>query len=118
VTDDDAIPDDDDRRQLGYVLAMPFVVVVSVGGPFEDHAYAAGWSCGKIDQALAHRPARYETAVDERTMPQLDLVAMAHGYRMTPTTPLPHMLDNVPHPAGDVRFVYVAFVPGDTTIPT
>lgn len=65
-------------------LVMPFVVVTSKGGPYDDTAFAAGWAAGEIDRALA-AVAGFEVAVDRMVptalVPQIDLIAMRHGYR-------------------------------------
>lgn len=70
-----------DPEELGHELVMPFVTVASKGGPHEDHAYTAGWSMGAIDALLEHRrPALVEETVQTDCMPQVDLIAMRHGY--------------------------------------
>lgn len=60
------MPDEPDE----YALVMPFTVVASVGGPYDDDAFAAGFTAGRIDCLLLNgiefegpvqlRPARQE----------------------------------------------------------
>ncbi len=62
-----------------YELVMPFLPVVSRGGPYDDEAFAAGYRMGRLDGDLAQgvdhpRP----IGVGERE--QADLIAMRHGY--------------------------------------
>lgn len=70
----------------GYALVLPFVVVASQGGPFDDAAFTAGWHCGEIDRRLATITeaggTRYEATVQTATVPQLDLIAMRHGWTL------------------------------------
>lgn len=68
-------------------LVMPFVVVKSAGGELDDMAFAAGWDCGALDAELgvcaqvgATPAGRY---VKTPALPQLDLIAMRHGYTVT-----------------------------------
>lgn len=68
-------------------LLMPFVVVESNGGPFDDSAYVAGYALGRLDLRL-EMSARFnleppDEMIDRRNLPQLDLVAMHHGYAIT-----------------------------------
>lgn len=62
-------------------LAMPFVVVASKGGPYDDGAYTAGYEMGMLDGALAAGPARHETMIHSANATQADLIAMRRGYR-------------------------------------
>ena len=67
-----------------YGLVMPFVVVKSKGGPLDDEAYVAGFECGRLDVRLAEATGpRVMTTVHTVSVPQLDLLAMNHGWRMT-----------------------------------
>ena len=60
---------------------MPFVVCRSAGGAYDDRAFAAGWNCALIDRALCHgRYAYFEDVVLAPLVPQLDLIAMRHGF--------------------------------------
>ena len=61
-------------------LVMPFVVVASKGGPYDDSAYTAGYEMGLLDAALAAAPARHEATVHAANATQADLIAMRHGY--------------------------------------
>jgi len=65
----------------GFELVMPFVTVASKGGPHEDQAFTAGWSMGALDALLEHRrPPVVEETIQTDCMPQVDLIAMRHGY--------------------------------------
>lgn len=72
----------DESEPTEYTYVMPFVVVKSNGGIFEDNAYAAGWEAGKIDYDLAmgeflkFNPPNY--IVRRTNLPQIDLIAMKH----------------------------------------
>lgn len=67
-----------------YGLVMPFVVVKSKGGPLDDDAYVSGFECGRLDVRLAEcEGPRVMTTVHTVSIPQLDLIAMSHGWRMT-----------------------------------
>lgn len=70
-------------------LLVPFVVCASKDGPFDDEAFAAGFACGEIHQTLAAAASlgrvtslRFPT-VRAALLPQLDLIAMHHGFTMT-----------------------------------
>lgn len=84
MTDD---PDDEAFHPFGMV--MPFLPVVSKGGPYEDDAYAAGWECGQIATLLEYSSEvpgeldldqRLKLPVRTANVEQLDLVAMSHGF--------------------------------------
>lgn len=65
-----------------YGLVMPFVVVTSAGGPYDDAAFVAGYECGLIDatlHALTQVDAELDRWVSRDVVPQLDLIAMRHG---------------------------------------
>lgn len=75
-------------EMAGYELVMPFVVCASAGGPYDDAAFVAGWRLGCLDRdlaaaAAAHLPAA--ATARPADMPQVDLIAMAHGYRTVAT---------------------------------
>lgn len=80
MTAADGPPDDEQ-----YDLVMPFVIVASTGGPFDDAAFVAGVTCGALDQELAITAAVHalprERYIDARLIPQVDLIAMRHGYQ-------------------------------------
>ncbi|WP_304452881.1 hypothetical protein [Nocardiopsis sp. YSL2] len=67
-----------------YTLLVPFVLVTSQGGPFNDAAFVAGATCGALMEEL--RVLRLTCAtpreryIDDRLLPQVDLIAMNHGY--------------------------------------
>lgn len=69
-----------------YELVMPFVVCRSQGGVYDDEAFVAGYEAGQIDAALrAAAPMGVEMRryVHSALLPQLDLIAMEHGYQIT-----------------------------------
>ena len=73
----------DDTGNFG--LVMPFVVTVSHGGPYDDSAFVAGWEAGWLDvMLLSARPlgVTVERYVNPALIPQLDLLAMRHGYTL------------------------------------
>lgn len=75
---------DDANREYG--LVMPFVVCEDQGGPFPAGAFVAGWTCGVLDALLPlvkPHGCTVERYVDPRIVPQLDLIAMRHGFEMT-----------------------------------
>lgn len=68
-------------------LIVPFVVVESKGGPYNDQAFTAGYEMGIADMRC--RIGNEAGANDLRfpivrtdCLPQLDLIAMHHGYTM------------------------------------
>jgi hypothetical protein len=72
----------------GFELVMPFVIVKSVGGPYDDDAFAAGWRLGVIESALriaASLPGIEPTPIGAPADhgPQIDLIAMRYGWVMT-----------------------------------
>lgn len=71
----------------GWGLVMPFVVTQSVGGPYDDAAFCAGYRAGVIDADLAllsgYPTSRRQYTVEPSLVGQLDLIAMRHGFRMT-----------------------------------
>lgn len=78
----DEIPEE---GQFG--LVMPFVVVKSKDGPYDDDAYVAGYEAGRLDARLEALPAgpvmwMIETPFRTDNVPQLDLIAMQHGFKM------------------------------------
>jgi hypothetical protein len=67
-----------------YNLVLPFVAVTSKGGPYDDHAYVAGYEMGLLDARLAEvRPTLLETTIHTANAEQADLIAMSHGYVCT-----------------------------------
>jgi hypothetical protein len=66
-----------------YDLVVPFVVVASKGGPYDDEAYCAGWQMATVDSKLANCPEGLKglrMVVYSANRPQADLVAMRHGF--------------------------------------
>ncbi len=59
---------------------MPYLPVTSCGGPWDDHAYCAGWAMGRLDALLAEHPAELVALVDAGNREQADLIGMRHGY--------------------------------------
>lgn len=67
-----------------YDLVMPFVLVQSVGGEYDDNAYVAGWRLGELWTLLQVAEA---TGLDVPRVtlplsdaPQVDLIAMRFGF--------------------------------------
>lgn len=77
----------DDESESGYGLVMPFVVCQTQGGPYEDGAFVAGAWFGRLDSLLEEgsREVIVDIAVPSPLVPQLDLLAMKHGYTLTAT---------------------------------
>jgi hypothetical protein len=76
-----------DDEDDGHDLVMPFVACVSNGGPFDDDAFTAGYQAGLLDKALevlaAAGASELPATVFTPLLPQLDLVAMRHGFQLT-----------------------------------
>lgn len=70
-------PEDSQGHEMS--LVMPFVVVKSVGGPYDDDAFCAGWALGKISAALSQSGTSWSGPVPPAYLPQLDLIAMDRG---------------------------------------
>jgi hypothetical protein len=94
---DDVQPDPDG---VGFDLVMPFVVCRSQGGPYDDQSFAAGWSAGQMWTSLAVGQATGAVEVSPGVgsvrrdlLPQVELIAMQHGYRWVEADP--------PDPAAD-----------------
>lgn len=74
------------EEEAGYTVVMPFLVVQSKGGPYEDEAFTAGWAMGSLDAKLEALSidlrAAYKIGVTVPTecIPQIDLIAMKHGF--------------------------------------
>jgi hypothetical protein len=70
-----------------YELVMPLVLAKSNGGDLDDTALVAGMTCGALDQELAMTAVLHtlprERYIDARLLPQVDLIAMRHGYTTT-----------------------------------
>lgn len=64
-----------------YGVVLPFTVVTSKGGPYDDLAFTAGWQCGLIDGLLAaHKVPEQWMPVAVSLRAQVDLIAMYRGY--------------------------------------
>jgi hypothetical protein len=67
----------------GYGLLMPFVVCESQGGPYADQPFVSGYRLGHLDAQLEYeQPPSWEGYVAPADVPQVDLLAMRHGYAM------------------------------------
>jgi hypothetical protein len=76
------VSDEISEEQWG--LLFPFVVCQSNDGPYDDAAFVAGYQAGRIDRSLAVAVAAEADAlrftVHTLLVPQLELIAMNHGY--------------------------------------
>ncbi len=75
------------EEETEYEEVFPIVAVQSNGGEYDDTAFIAGMYCGMVHtflQTTTH--ALYEAYVPTGTVPQLDLIAMSHGW-VTQSTP-------------------------------
>jgi hypothetical protein len=74
----------DEPENEGYELVVPFVVCTSVGGPFDDDAFVAGFQAGQVDQALKMAATANVTevrfTVNSALVKQLELIGMNHGF--------------------------------------
>jgi hypothetical protein len=74
----------DEPEGDGYNLVVPFVVCQSVGGPYDDDAFVAGFQAGQIDQALqaaaAVHAAEVRFTVYTTLVKQLELIGMSRGF--------------------------------------
>lgn len=71
------MPDEEPTAEL----VMPFVAVTSVGGPYDDEAYVAGYEAGLLDARLQFdRAPSISLPVHAENAAQVDLIAMQHGY--------------------------------------
>lgn len=74
---------------FGSELVMPFVVVRSAGGPFDDEAFCAGVEVGALGEYLRlGGPFSFTRPYKRSLIPQLDLVAMRHRYVLTASDPV------------------------------
>lgn len=80
-------PEPDDEMSL----VFPFVVCESNGGPYADDPFVAGYQAGQIDRALAAMAAvggsRAKFTVRSALVPQLELIAMHHGFPVVVAEP-------------------------------
>lgn len=74
---------DREDDEPGLELVMPFVACSSVGGPYEDEAYCAGYEMGALDATLTSSKAMgvlpVHATIQAGNRAQADLVAMKHG---------------------------------------
>lgn len=92
--------------EVDFGLVMPFVVCQSQGGPYEDEAFCAGWSLGLIAAKLSEYAVDrvpMTTVVRTPSLPQVELLAMQHGY----LTAVEHF-DGAPDEWSTVTFVVPA----------
>lgn len=66
----------------GYETEVRFVCVDSQGGPFDERAFTAGWTCAVISRDLIDRDTQSYYLVYPELLPQLDLLAMRHGHHL------------------------------------
>ena len=72
-----------DDEDVEYELVMPFVVVASTGGPYDDEAYCAGVELGRLDHDLLTMCTwvdQFEALIRLDNVPQVDLLAMQYGW--------------------------------------
>ncbi len=73
---------DDERADREMSLVMPFLAVISNGGRYEDLSFTAGFQAGLADGRHGSRHILASTClVYSDLVPQMDLIAMRHGYR-------------------------------------
>lgn len=81
MTDDEDRPEAEGMRME---LVVPFIVCTSKGGPYDDDSFVAGFVAGEIDRALSVAAAagadRLTRTVRTALVPQLELLAMQHGF--------------------------------------
>lgn len=67
-----------------YTAVMPFVLCKTNGGPYDDSAFVAGATCGALNEELRvlalSRAIPRERYINAAYLPQVDLIAMRHGY--------------------------------------
>lgn len=70
-------------------LIVPFIVCATNGGPYDDGPYCAGYEAGTIAVVLASLPpeiTQAERTVRTDNLPQIDLIAMQHGWTVNAAT--------------------------------
>jgi hypothetical protein len=81
---EDDVSETPDHSDHEHELVMPFITVTSKGGPHDDNAYVAGYTCGRLDALLgmyAHLGVLgHEQWFAADVAPQVDLIAMKNGY--------------------------------------
>lgn len=76
--------DNIDPDEVTYGLVMPFVVCAP-DGPYDSDAFVAGVYYGELDMRMKKNEARVERYVPTPLVPQIDLLAMFHGYSFSAT---------------------------------
>ena len=70
----------------GYVLRMPFVLIKSVGGEFDDESFTAGWTLGALEAAVSTASSvgavPLPITVDARYAAQVELIANRNGFEV------------------------------------
>lgn len=64
-------------------LVMPFVLVKSAGGPYDDDAFVSGYRLATIAATIAPSGASWRGYVTPADLPQLDLIAMKEHAKVT-----------------------------------
>ena len=66
-----------------YELALPFVSVVSKGGPHDDDSFVAGFEMGQLDVILGTPYLQiHTTSIHTSNVKQADLIAMHYDFKM------------------------------------
>lgn len=65
-----------------YSLVMPFVVVTSEGGPYDDESFVAGFQSGRIYERMSQGEAEFTEMVNPDLFRQCNLIARRYGYTM------------------------------------
>jgi len=92
-------------------LSMPFVIVTSNGGPYDDAAFVAGATCGhliaELEAVSQHGAVPRDRYVRTEYLPQVDLIAMRYGYLL--------QLGEVDDASGHQHVSFKKATEGDTT---
>lgn len=75
--------DTPDDHEAEYAMVMPFVVVTSNGGPYDDQAFVAGCRFGDLARLLRSLPPEvqeFDHVEYVTLLPQVDLLAMSEGW--------------------------------------
>jgi hypothetical protein len=75
-----------EQEPVEYGLVMPFVACRSHGGEYDDIAFTAGYEaawCAFTLAVVQKVAGSFERWVSPALVPQLDLIAMDHGYKTT-----------------------------------
>lgn len=74
---------DEEEEEIHYSLVIPFVVCKSQDGPYDDNAFVAGVRYGRWAELLKLQPTQHAEYEPNELVPQLDLLAMHHRYKIT-----------------------------------